>query len=189
MRDSQAGNQDPDPNLPPLPTDPDALCRALDDLGLAYRRYYHPPVFTVEESKALAHDMPGMHIKNLFVKNKKGAMYMITVQEDRAVDLNALAKQIGAGRLSFADADRLFTYWGVRPGSVTPFGAINDTQHQVTVVLDESLIGADLINCHPLLNDQTIGIKPADLLAFLTHTGHEPIITGIPERRLDAAAE
>ena len=189
MSDAQISDQANDTDLAPLPTSADSLCQTLDDLGLSYERYHHPPVFTVEESKKLAHDMPGLHIKNLFVKNKKGAMYMITVQEDRVVDLNALAKQIGAGRVSFAQADRLFSYWGVRPGAVTPFGAINDTGHEVTVVLDQGLIGDELINCHPLVNDQTIGIKPEGLLAFLKHTGHEPLITEIPERSPAPAAE
>jgi Ala-tRNA(Pro) deacylase len=166
----------------PLPTSPDQLLALLDRLGLAYRRYHHPPVFTVEESRALCSDIDGTHIKNLFVKNKQDQIWMITVRDDRRVDLNSLAKQIGAGRVSFARPELLFDYWGVRPGSVTPFGAINDADNVVSVVLDDALMTADIVNCHPLVNDQTVGIAPDDLLTFLRHTGHEPLIASIPER-------
>ena len=169
----------------PLPTSADDLLAVLDQLGLAYERHHHAPLFTVEDSQSLRGEIRGAHIKNLFVKNKKGQLWTITVQEDRRVDLNTLAKQIGAGRGSFARPELLFEHWGVRPGAVTPFGAINDRQNMVSVVLDETLIEAEMVNCHPLVNDQTVGIAPDDLLTFLRHTGHEPLVTGIPER--DAA--
>lgn len=168
--------------MTPPPTSADQLLARLDAMDITYTRHHHPPLFTVEDSQALRGEIDGAHIKNLFVKNKKGQIWMITVLEHRSVDLNALAKQIGAGRLSFAKPDLLWQHWGVRPGAVTPFGAINDLDGVVTVVLDEALIGAATVNCHPLVNDQTVGISAADLVQFLTDTDHPPVIVSIPER-------
>ncbi|MBV6634113.1 MAG: prolyl-tRNA synthetase associated domain-containing protein [Alphaproteobacteria bacterium] len=164
------------------PTSADDLLAKLDELGIAYQRHHHEPLFTVADSQAMRGQIDGAHIKNLFVKNKKGQIWMITVLEHRSVDLNTLAKQIGAGRVSFAKPELLWQYWGVRPGAVTPFGAINDSENVVTVILDEALKGEACVNCHPLVNDQTIGVSADDLVKFLTHTNHEPTFVTIPER-------
>src|SRR3546814_5428002 len=106
----------------PLPTSPEALHRRLDDLGIAYHSVSHPPVFTVEEAKALRGELPGHHIKNLFLRNKKGQMWLVTCLEDRAVDLKGLGESLGAGRLPFGIAARPMTYLGVRPGPLPHFG-------------------------------------------------------------------
>ena len=158
------------------PTSPDQLLARLKDLGIQSRTVSHPPVFTVEEAKALRGELPGGHVKNLFLRNKKGAMWLIVAGEDRPIDLKALGEKIGAGRVSFGSPDRLMQYLGVLPGSVTPFGVINDRGHEVQVVLDQALLAHDPINVHPLTNDRTTAISPKDLLTFLDATGHKPQI-------------
>ncbi len=155
-----------------LPTSPEALHARLDALGIAYKAVTHPPVFTVEEAKALRGELPGAHIKNLFLRNKKGKMWLVTCLEDREVDLKALAAQLEAGRFSFGSAERLMTYLGVEPGSVTPFAVINDKGGEVIMVLDRGVLAAEWVNCHPLVNTMTTAIAPGDLLRFLEAEGH-----------------
>ena len=157
-----------------LPTTPEALLARLTELGIAAKTVTHAPVFTVEESKALCGELPGAHIKNLFLRNKKGAMWLVTCLEDRGIDLKDLGTRLEAGRFSFGSAERLMTNLGVRPGSVTPFAVINDTAGAVTMVLDRGVMDHDLVNCHPLVNHQTTAISPADLLRFLEAEGHAP---------------
>lgn len=155
------------------PTTPDQLLARLAELGLKTRTVTHPPVFTVEEAKALRGELPGAHIKNLFLRDKKGKMWLVVAEEDRPIDLKALGELLG-GRLSFGSADRLMTYLGVIPGAVTPFGVINDTGDQVQLVIDKDLLAQDPINCHPLCNDRTTAISPRDLLAFFAACNHPP---------------
>ena len=142
---------------------PQQLFARLDALGLAHRTVEHVPVFTVEESKQHRGVLPGHHIKNLFLRNKKEEMWLVVALEDRAIDLKRLGEMLGAGRLSFGSPERLAKYLGVEPGSVTPFAVINDGDHKVTLVLDEGLKGgvqADgLINAHPLTNSMTSAIS------------------------------
>ena len=157
-----------------LPTAPEALLARLDSLGIAARTVSHPPVYTVEQAKALRGELPGAHIKNLFLRNKKGAMWLVTCLEDRDIDLKSLGQRLEAGRFSFGSAERLMTYLGVLPGSVTPFAVINDSQQAVTMVLDSGVMAHDLVNCHPLMNDRTTAISPADLLRFLEAENHSP---------------
>ncbi len=136
----------------------------------------HPPVFTVEEAKAQRGELPGSHIKNLFLRNKKGAMWLVTCLEDRRIDLKALGTALEAGRFSFGSAERLMTYLGVLPGAVTPFAVINDKDAHVQVVLDRGLLDHDPINAHPLVNDMTTAIAAEDLIRFLEAVGHPPRI-------------
>ena len=161
---------------PEPPTSPGALLRRLEELGIQSKSVMHPPVFTVEEAKALRGSLPGAHIKNLFLRNKKGAMWLITCLEDRKIDLKALGKALEAGRFSFASADRLMTYLGVRPGAVTPFAVINDSAGPVTMVLDKAILGNDPVHAHPLVNDMTTALEAADLIRFLEAEGHPPLI-------------
>jgi Ala-tRNA(Pro) deacylase len=161
-------------SAPALPTSPDQLLARLGELGLKTRTVTHPPVFTVEEAKALRGELPGAHIKNLFLRDKKERMWLVVAEEDRSIDLKALGERLGAGRLSFGSPERLMTYLGVIPGAVTPFGVINDTANRVQVVIDAALLDHDPVNCHPLCNDRTTAISPADLLAFFAATGHQP---------------
>ncbi len=156
------------------PTTPEQLLARLSALGIESRTVNHPPVFTVEEAKALRGELPGGHVKNLFLRNKKGAMWLIVAEEDRRIDLKALGERIGAGRVSFGSAERLMQYLGVAPGSVTPFGLINDKGVEIQVVIDKALLAHDPINVHPLTNEQTTAISPRDLLAFIEACGHRP---------------
>ena len=153
---------------------PQQLFARLDALGLAHRTVEHVPVFTVEESKQHRGVLPGHHIKNLFLRNKKEAMWLVVALEHRAIDLKKLGERLGASRLSFGSPDRLRTYLGVEPGSVTPFSVINDTGHAVRLVLDEGLKGGGPVNAHPLTNSMTTAIALADLLRFFEATGHTP---------------
>ncbi len=159
-----------------LPTSPEALFARLADLDIAVSSFSHPPVHTVEEAKALRGELKGGHIKNLFLRNKKGAMWLITCLEDRKIDLKALGQALGAGRFSFGSPERLMTYLGVLPGAVTPFAVINDTEGKVQVVLDVGLFDYDPVNAHPLVNDRTAAVSPGDLVRFLEAVGHPPQI-------------
>jgi Ala-tRNA(Pro) deacylase len=163
------------PSTATLPTSPEALLARLAELGIATTVHRHPPVFTVEESKAMRGTLPGGHIKNLFLRNKKGdRMWLVVLEEDRKVDLKALAPMIGADKLSFGSAERLLANLGVLPGSVTPLALVNDKARKVELVVDRALMGMDPINCHPLTNDMTVAISPEGLLAFFRSTGHAP---------------
>lgn len=162
--------------LAPLPTSPDQLLARLESLGIAAATHRHPPLFTVEESKALRGELPGGHCKNLFLKDRKDQYWLVVALEDAPVALNSFDKVIGSARLSFASAERLWEVLGVRPGSVTPFALVNDTAHRVNVVLQKAMLDHDPLNYHPLLNDRTTAIPPTDLLAFIRACGHEPRI-------------
>ena len=154
--------------------DPQQLFARLDELGLAHATVEHTPVYTVEEAKQHRGVLPGHHIKNLFLRNKKEAMWLVVALEDRAVDLKRLGEVLGAGRLSFGSPERLRTYLGVEPGSVTPFALVNDTAHKVTLVLDRGLLEGGPVNAHPLTNTMTTAISFADLTRFFEATGHAP---------------
>jgi Ala-tRNA(Pro) deacylase len=119
--------------------------------------------------------MPGGHTKNLFLKDKKGALVLISAISDTAIDLNAVSKLLGAGRFSFGSAERLMQHLGVEPGSVTLFALINDPERNVTLILDEALFAHDPVNFHPLRNDATTAISPVDMLRFVRSLGPEPI--------------
>ena len=153
---------------------------ALDRLGIAHPTVTHPPLFTVEQSQALRGAIPGGHTKNLFLKDKKGALFLVTALEDAAIELKSLHRRLGAsGRFSFGSADVLLETLGVEPGAVTPFGAINDTAGRVTVVLDAELMRHTTVNAHPLVNTMTTSIGRDDLVRFLESTGHPPRIVAV----------
>lgn len=171
---------DPAPEAP-LPTTPDQLLARLDALGIATVTHSHPPLHTVEESKALRGALPGGHCKNLFLKDRKDQHWLVVALEDARVDLNRLDKVIGSARLSFASPDRLWRHLGIRPGSVSPFALVNDTERKVKVVLQAAMMGHDPLNYHPLLNDRTTAIRPGDLLRFIRACGHEPAVIAFGE--------
>lgn len=156
------------------PTSPESLLARLDDLGIAYARHDHPPLFTVEDSKALRGDLPGGHCKNLFLRDRKGAMWLVVCLEDRPVDLKALGALLGGARLSFGSADRLMRVLGVIPGAVSPFALINDTAVSVQVILDRAMLDLRPLNYHPLVNTSTIAVAPEDLVRFVASCGHTP---------------
>lgn len=144
--------------------------------GITWTHHTHPPMYSVEESQALRGDQPGGHVKNMFMKDKKGALWLATCLEHRQIRIRDLEKQIGAKGLSFGKPDLLWEALGVRPGAVTPFGLINDTARRVAVVLDQQMLEHDLLNFHPLHNEATTAISSADLTRFLEITGHAPLI-------------
>jgi Ala-tRNA(Pro) deacylase len=168
-----------------MPGQPDpitALFVRFDALGIAHKTYEHPPVFTVEEAALLYESQPGGHTKNLFLKDRKDALWLVVCRDDLAVDLKELSKALDAPRFSFGSAELLVETLGVQPGSVTPFAVINDTWNKVRVVLDEGMFAFDVLNFHPLRNDRTTAIAASDLPKFLRGCGHEPVIAKIPER-------
>ncbi|WP_207460214.1 prolyl-tRNA synthetase associated domain-containing protein [Azospirillum sp. SYSU D00513] len=171
----------PIPGDVPLPTSPDELLARLAELGIEAVTHRHPPMRTVEDSKALRGALPGGHCKNLFLKDKKDQHWLVVALEDARIEMNGLDKAIGSARLSFASPDRLWRHLGVRPGSVTPFALINDTEKRVRVVLQEAMMRHDLLNYHPLMNDRTTAIRSADLLAFIRACGHEPAVVAFGE--------
>jgi len=161
---------------------PDQLFAELDRLGIAHKTYTHPPVFTVEEAKALRGVLPGGHCKSLFLKDKKAGLWLVVALEECRVDLKALADRLGVPRFSFGAAELLYEVLGVRPGSVTPFAAINDGARRVTVVLQRTMLAHDPLNYHPLENTRTTAVAPGDLVRFLEACGHKPLVVDIPER-------
>jgi Ala-tRNA(Pro) deacylase len=160
-----------------MPTSPEALFAYLDSLGVAHRTITHPPVFTVEEARALRGEVPGGHTKNLFLRDKKGALFLVVAPEEAVIELKSLHRLLGAsGRFSFGSADLLRETLGVEPGSVTPFAVINDKAVRVTVILDAAMMAHDVLNFHPLTNTGTTTISRDGLLKFLESTGHKPRI-------------
>jgi Ala-tRNA(Pro) deacylase len=163
-----------------MPHTPDSLLAALDSLGIAHETVSHPPLFTVEQSKQLRGAIPGAHTKNLFLKDKKGKLFLVTAVENTQIDLKRLHEVIGgSGRLSFGSAEQMVAHLGVEPGSVTAFGVINDTAGAVTMILDARLEAFGRINGHPLVNTMTTGVSYADLLKFLAAVGHAPQVLHI----------
>ncbi len=153
---------------------PQQLFDRLAELGIAHATVEHEAVFTVEQAKQHRGVLPGHHIKNLFLRNKKEEMWLVVALEDRSLDLKRLGETLGAGRLSFGSAERLRRYLGVEPGSVTPFSVINDTAQKVSLVLDRGLQDGGPINAHPLTNTMTSAIALPDLLRFFEATSHAP---------------
>lgn len=156
------------------PAAPSELLARLTALGIETTTVEHPPVFTVDEAKALRGVLPGAHTKNLFVRDRKGVMWLVVALEDRTVDLNALAETLGHRRFSFGSAERLMKHLGVVPGAVTPFAVINDHDGLVSVALDEGLRGHEPWNFHPLVNSMTTTITASDMLRFLEAVRHPP---------------
>jgi Ala-tRNA(Pro) deacylase len=171
-------NSDDFPGLPMLAT-PESLFAALDALDIPHPTISHAALFSVEQSQALRGEIPGAHTKNLFLRDRRETMFLVTTLEDAVIDLKSLPERIGSGRLSFGSAGRLKTYLGIEPGSVSPLAVINDTGRAVTVVLDAALMVHDIINVHPLTNTMTTALRREDLLKFLVSSGHSPRILAI----------
>ena len=162
------------------PVSPDDLFAYLDSLGIAHQTVRHPAVFTVEEARALRGQIAGGHTKNLFLRDKKGAVFLLVAQEDAAIELKSLHRLLGAsGRFSFGSAELMRELLGVEPGSVTPFAVINDKAGQVTVILDAAMMAHEVLNFHPLVNTGTTTISRAGLVKFLEATGHKPRIEAV----------
>jgi Ala-tRNA(Pro) deacylase len=174
------------PNAP-MPTAPEELLARLDSLGIPYTLHHHKAVFTVAESNELDRNLPGVHCRNLFLRDKKGTMFLVSAANETLIDLKKLSGLLGSGRFSFGSPERLWTNLGVRPGSVCPYAIINDTGGVVTPILDAYMMKGELVNFHPLLNTMTIAVTPDDLVKFIRSTGHEPRIVDLTSAAPDKA--
>lgn len=161
---------------PAAPVDPDAFLAWLERLGVAHHTVRHPAVFRVEEGLEIKAELPGAHTKNLFLKDKKGRLWLVSARQDTLVDLKRLPPVIGSDRLSFGRPELLAEVLGVTPGSVTAFALVNDADRRVTFVLDRRLAEAGTVNFHPLANTATTGVSQAGFRAFLEAVGVAPII-------------
>jgi Ala-tRNA(Pro) deacylase len=145
----------------------------LAELGIVCERHEHPPVPTVEEAERYWSDIDATHCKNLFLRNQKGDRhYLVVLKHSKKADLRAVADQIGDGKLSFASPERLAKYLGITPGSVSPFGLMNDRDHAVRVVLDRDLKSAERLSFHPNINTVTLVVSAADFARFLDDAGN-----------------
>jgi Ala-tRNA(Pro) deacylase len=168
-----------------MPATPDDLFAYLDRLGIPHATVTHAPLFTVEESRSLRGRVAGGHTKNLFLKDKKDALFLVVALEDAAIELKSLHRRLDAsGRFSFGAAELMRATLGVEPGAVTPFAALNDTQARVSVVLDAAMMRHEVLNYHPLRNTMTTSIARDDLVRFLAATGHPPRILAITDEAL-----
>lgn len=147
----------------------------FDANGIAHATTRHPAVFTVAESADVKAIMPGGHTKNLFLKDKKGALFLLCAIAETKIDLNAVSKLIGAGRFSFGSGELLQEKLGVPPGSVTLFALINDPDQEVKLLLDDALYAQDPVNFHPLKNDATTAISPDGMARFVASLGRTPL--------------
>ncbi len=146
----------------------------LDSIDVVYDLYEHIAVYTVEEAKEHTSHVPGEHSKNLFLRNRKGNQhYLVVLQEDREVDLKSLRSFLECTPLSFASPDRLMKHLKLEPGSVTPFGLINDEDNQVEIILDKGLVDSARVAFHPNRNTATVSLTPDNLLKFLDAQGYK----------------
>ena len=164
-----------------MPARRDELFQRFDSLGISVKTYDHAPVFTVEEAKRVHDGIPGGHCKNLFCKDEKGALWLIVALEDSVINLKSAPGKIGSKRLTFGKPDLLMEILGVEPGSVTPFGLINDPHARTNVILDERMMTEEKLNFHPLQNAATTTIASQDLLTFIRSCGHDPRIVAVSD--------
>lgn len=161
------------------PLTPDDLITRLNQAGIRTRLYHHEPVFTVAQSREADRGIEGAQCRNMFLKDKKGAMVLLTLRHETPIDLKKFSALINCGRLSFGSEDRLWTHLGVRPGSVTPFAILNDRDHRVRLVLERGMMDEERVNVHPLDNSMTLGLAPSDLVRFLERAGHAPLLVDL----------
>ena len=151
----------------------EAVYAQLRALGIAYERHEHPPAATVEDLAPYWAGIDATHCKNLFLRNQKGSRhYLVVLKHTKKADLRAVANQIGDGKLSFASPERLMTHLGLTPGSVSPFGLINDRNRHVRVVLDRDLKEVSRVSFHPNINTVTYTIAYSDFQRFLEACGN-----------------
>lgn len=155
---------------------PDELLAFLADVGVGATTYDHPAVFTVGESGAIKQEIPGAHTKNLFLKDARDQLWLVSAEAHAQIDLKRLHTVIGSARLSFGKPDLMEATLGVSPGSVTAFGLVNDAGRRVRFVLDRTLAEADIVNFHPLTNTATTGVSREGFRRFLAAIGVTPIV-------------
>ena len=169
------------PSISTTDLSPMDIYQVLESLDIAYERLDHEAAFTVEQADRIYGHLQGGFTKNLFLRNKKGNRhYLVVVESHKQVDLKSMRAQIGESTLSFASEDRLMRYLGLKPGSVSPLGLINDGAGEVAVYFDQDLLRHDLLNFHPDQNTTTLTLKTSDLKKFVGHTGHGFQLMEIP---------
>jgi Ala-tRNA(Pro) deacylase len=160
------------------------LYRFLADHHIEYEKYDHPAVFTVEDVRRLVPPLPAAKTKNLFLRDQKGRRhFLVIVPVDKRVAIKALDAAIGSSRLSFGSPDRLKKYLGVAPGSVTLFALVNDRDHKVELIVDESLWKEEAFQFHPLVNTSTLVVSRENMKRFLDSTGHQAKMLDIPAQQ------
>ena len=159
-----------------MATTPAQLFAYLDSVGVTHRTLNHPAVFRVGEGAEIKAALPGGHTKNLFLKDAKDRLWLVTALGETAIDLKTLHRVIGAARLSFGSAELMAETLGVTPGSVTPFGLINDTLRRVSLVVDAALLATEPLNFHPLVNTATTAVSREGFLGFLAALGVAPMV-------------
>ena len=158
------------------------IYKVLEELGISYKKYEHPPVFTVEEADRHRGEMQGGTTKNLFLRNKKGKRhYLLVLESDRKVDIKKMQELLGESSLSFASPERLMKYLGLEPGSVSPFGIINDEAGEVIVVMDAGLLRHETVHYHPNVNTATLAVSREDFQRFLDQSGNEVRVLELPQ--------
>lgn len=173
----------PEPTAAPEPRAPltkEELLATLGEMGIATHTIDHLPLHAVDDARAWrtanVPNQAGGFCKNLFLKDKKGELWLIVTLEERNIRLNSLPKALNSARLSFAKPELLWKTLGVRPGSVTPFALINDRTQKCRLILDAPMMTHEKLNYHPLTNEATTTISRDDFLKFIRHCGHEPTI-------------
>jgi Ala-tRNA(Pro) deacylase len=155
----------------------------LDTHGISYERHDHPPVLTCDDVNRLVPALPGQKTKNLFICDHKGKQhFLVTVPDEKSVDLKSFGEALAVKKLRFASADRLHKHLGLEPGAVTILGVMNDDAQQVHVIVDKAIWEADALQCHPLVNTATLVISLNDVRKFLSATGHEARVMDVPAR-------
>lgn len=158
-----------------------ALFAFLDTHNIEHTTHEHKAVFTVEESADIKGQLPGGHTKNLFLKDKAGAYFLICALGDTQIKINHLHRHLESKRLSFGKPDALLDKLGVLPGSVTLFSILHDKAQSVQLVLDKALLSHDIVNFHPLTNTATTAISNTDMIKFAEQSEHTPIIIDFAE--------
>jgi Ala-tRNA(Pro) deacylase len=163
-----------------MPATQDELFALLDRLGIEHSTVTHPPFFSVEEGRPWHHKIPGLHCKNLFIKDRKGGIWLVVMPGNKRADLGRLEKALGAPRFSFARAELLQEVLELTPGSITPFGLINERRRRVAVILDQDMLDSEWVNFHPLHNTASTTLRSAHLVRFVRALGYDPIIVRLP---------
>jgi len=159
------------------------LLDLLDRNGIAYSRSEHPPVYTCEEADRFRPELPGVHTKNLFLRDEGGKRFFLVVTLcEKRVDSKALGRLIGARKLHFGSPEELYALLGLTPGAVTVLGLANDAEQRVELIFDAEIWVADAFLCHPLVNTATLVMQRADLMKFLDLVGHSARVENVPAR-------
>ena len=159
------------------------VCQYLTQHQIAFDRFDHPPVFTVQDVLRLIPNLPGTKTKNLFFRDKKGTRHFLVIVNDfKRIDMKHLAPMLNADKISFGSPDRLQRYLGIEPGAVSLLAIVNDVSQAVEVVIDTALWQSEAFQFHPLVNTSTLVITRQDTEVFLAATGHKPLFISVPEK-------